>query len=78
MISNAMIANKETVKKLVSLSHKITQELIEVSEKLFKEPLTNLQIMQIRKMELKDKQWLLKQYKQEINFTKEPDLSHLY
>jgi hypothetical protein len=78
MIPNAMIANKETVKNLVSLSHKITQELIEVSEKLFKEPLTNLQIMQIRKMDLKDKQWLLKQYKQEINFTKEPDLSNLY
>ena len=78
MISNSMIANREYVDTYIHFNHKVTQELLKISKKLFKRDLTAHQTREIHKMELKDKQWLLEQYKSEIKFTKEPDLDHLY
>jgi hypothetical protein len=78
MISNSMIANREYVDTYMHFNTKITEELIKTAEKLFRRELTPHQTREIHKMELKDKQWLLKQYKSDIKFTKEPDLDHLY
>lgn len=78
MISNAMIANREYVDTYMHFNRKITEELIKTTKKLFKRELTAHQTREIHKMELKDKQWLLEQYKSEIKFNKEPDLDHLY
>jgi hypothetical protein len=78
MISNSMIANREYVDTYMHFNSKITEELIKTTKKLFKRELTAHQTREIHKMELKDKQWLLEQYKSEIKFNKEPDLDHLY
>jgi hypothetical protein len=78
MISSSMIANREYVDTYMHFNTKITEELIKTAKKLFGKDLTAYQTREIHKMELKDKQWLLKQYKLEIKGYKEPDLDDLY
>jgi orotate phosphoribosyltransferase-like protein len=78
MNSTAHIRTPKHVNVYMPSDNTLNQELIKTSEKLFKQPLNELQIMEITKMSKEHKEWLLQQYKQEVSFIKEPDLSSLY
>ena len=56
----------------------VNDQLISLTQELYKEPLTPKQIGKICAMSYLDKLWLIAQYKEEIQMTSPPDLSNLY
>ena len=73
-----MIANREYVDTMIHFNSKVTKELIETAEILFKKPLTKDQTREIHNMDLFDKQWLLKEWKEDIKECPPADLDNIY
>jgi hypothetical protein len=76
MINN-MIENREYVDTYTHFSSKIDAELLVAAQKYFGIPLTDSQKLSLFSMELSDKQWLLNEYSQEIEYTP-ADFDNIY
>jgi hypothetical protein len=76
MIST-MIENREYVDTYTHFSSMIDAKLLVAAERYFGIPLTDSQKLSLFSMELEDKQWLLKEYKQEIEYTP-ADFDNIY
>lgn len=72
-----MIQNREYVDTLNHFSSQIDRELLISAELYYGIPMTDSQKLSLFSMELSDKQWLLKEYKQEITYTP-ADFDNIY
>ena len=72
-----MIQNREYVDTLNHFSSQIDRELLISAELYYGIPMTDSQKLHLFSMELSDKQWLLKEYKQEIEYTP-ADFDNIY
>jgi hypothetical protein len=68
MIST-MIQNREYVDTYTHFSSMIDAKLLVAAERYFGIPLTDSQKLSLFSMELSDKEWLLNEYSQEIDYT---------
>lgn len=73
-----MIQHREYVDQLRNAEEIINNSLIQYTEQFFGKRLSTKEMNQLTSMDITDKQWLLSQYKHEVEFNKEPDLSDLY
>jgi len=73
-----MIQNREYVDQLRHAEEIINNDLIKYAKQFFGKRLSTKDINDLLSMDIDDKSWLLQQYKEEVKFNKEPDLSHLY
>jgi hypothetical protein len=78
MNSTGMIAHREYVDVLHIAETSINDQLIKYAEKFFKKTLSTKETNDLKAMDIQDKFWLLDQYKLEVKFNKQPDLSNLY
>jgi hypothetical protein len=77
MISNSMIANREYVDTLYHFSSQIDRELLVSAELYYGIPMTDSQKLSLFSMKLRHKQWLLQEYKQEIEYAP-ADFDNIY
>ena len=73
-----MIQHREYVDQLRNAEEIINNSLIQYTEQFFGKRLSTKEMNELTNMDITDKQWLLSQYKHEVEFNKEPDLSDLY
>ena len=73
-----MIQHREVSDMLNHLNTTVNNDLVKYANKYFGSSLTIKQQQELCALPIEEKQWLLNQYKEEIKFNKEPDLSHLY
>jgi len=73
-----MIQNREYVEQLHTAEQKINNDLIKYAEQFFGKRLSTKETDELKAMDIYDKVWLLDQYKFEVKYIKEPDLSDLY
>jgi hypothetical protein len=78
MNANVMIQNREYQSTYVHYDTQVTLDLLKMSSKFYREPLTPSQVLEIKRMDLQDKLWLLDQYKQEIKEYPPADLENIY
>ena len=78
MNSTGMIQNREYVDVLHIAETGINDQLIKYAEKFFRRSLSTKEASDLKAMNIYDKFWLLDQYKLEVKFNKQPDLSDLY
>lgn len=78
MNAQTMIANREYVETLYAIETKVNENLVKYANKFYREKLSKKQEQELLAMSIIDKMWLLDQYKTEIKFNKEPDLSDIY
>jgi hypothetical protein len=76
-MNSAMINNREYTDTLNHFSSQIDRELLIAAELYYGIPMTDSQKLNLFSMELSDKQWLLKEYKQEIEYTP-ADFDNIY
>lgn len=72
-----MINNREYVDTLHAMESNINLRLLVSATKFFKEELSASTRQQLFALSLEDKQWLLKEYEQEIEYTP-ADLDNIY
>lgn len=72
-----MINNREYVETLHEMESNINLRLLVSATKFFKEELSDSTRQQLFALSLEDKQWLLKEYEQEIEYTP-ADLDNIY
>ena len=73
-----MINNREFVETLHAMESNINLRLLVSATKFFKEELTASTKQQLFSLSLEDKQWLLKEYEQEITPYPPADLDNIY
>jgi hypothetical protein len=73
-----MIQHREYVDQLRNAEEIINNSLIQYTEQFFGKRLSTKEMNELTNMDITDKQWLLSQYKHEVDFNNEPDLSDLY
>lgn len=78
MNSTGMIQNREYVDVLHIAETRINNQLIKYAELFFKKTLSKKETDDLKAMDIHDKFWLLDQYKFEVKYVKQPDLSNLY
>ena len=78
MNSTGMIQNREYVDVLHIAETRINNQLIKYAELFFKKTLSKKETDDLKAMDIYDKFWLLDQYKFEVKYVKQPDLSNLY
>lgn len=78
MNSTGMIQNREYVDVLHIAETRINNDLIKYAELFFKKTLSKKETDDLKAMDIHDKFWLLDQYKFEVKYVKQPDLSNLY
>ncbi len=78
MNANVMITNREYVETHYAIEAKVNQELLQYANKFYLEKLNPIQEQRLLALSLEDKQWLLEQYKEEVEFNTSPDLDNLY
>lgn len=76
-MNSAMIYNREYTDTLNHFSSQIDRELLVSAELYYGIPMTDSQKLHLFSMELNDKQWLLNEYKQEIEYTP-ADFDNIY
>jgi hypothetical protein len=77
-MNSTMIAHREYVDVLHIAETKINNDLIKYAEQFFKKTLSKKETDDLKAMDIQDKFWLIDQYKFEVKFNKQPDLSDLY
>ena len=78
MNTTGMIQNREYVDVLHIAETNINNELIKYAEQFFGKRLSTKETDDLKAMDIYDKFWLLDQYKFEVKYIKQPDLSDLY
>ena len=73
-----MIQHREYVDLLHNAEEIINNDLVKYAEQFFGKRLSTKEINDLKSMDIDNKHWLLEQYKFEVKFNKQPDLSHLY
>ena len=73
-----MIQHREYVDQLRNAEEIINNDLVKYAEQFFGKRLSTKEINDLKSMDIDNKHWLLEQYKFEVKFNKQPDLSHLY
>jgi hypothetical protein len=76
-MTSTMINNREYTDTLNHFSSQIDRELLVSAELYYGIPMTDSQKLHLFSMDLEDKQWLLKEYKQEIEYTP-ADFDNIY
>jgi hypothetical protein len=78
MNANVMITNREYVETHYAIEAKVNKELLQYADKFYLNKLSHSEEQRLLALSLKDKQWLLEQYKEEVEFNTSPDLDNLY
>lgn len=78
MKTTGMIQHREYVDVLHIAETRINNDLIKYAELFFKKTLSKKETDDLKAMDIHDKFWLLDQYKFEVKYIKQPDLSNLY
>ena len=73
-----MIQHREYVDLLHNAEEIINNDLVKYAKQFFGKRLSTKEINDLKSMDIDNKHWLLEQYKFEVKFNKQPDLSHLY
>lgn len=73
-----MINNREYVETLFAMESKLNQDLIHKANEFYREKLSPSQEKRLLELSFDDKQWLLEQYKEEMESNVVPDLDNLY
>jgi hypothetical protein len=73
-----MIQNREYVETMHAMESNINLRLLVHAVKFYGTSLNDKTKQQLFALSLDDKEWLLKQYEEEVKFNKQPDLSNLY
>ena len=73
-----MIQNREYVDQLRNAEERVNNELINYAEQFFGKRLSTKETDDLKAMDIIDKCWLLDQYKFEVKYIKQPNLSNLY
>jgi hypothetical protein len=73
-----MIQNREYVETMHAMESNINLRLLVHAVKFYGTSLDDKTKQQLFALSLNDKEWLLKQYEEEVKGNKQPDLSNLY
>jgi hypothetical protein len=73
-----MIQNREYVETMHAMESNINLRLLVHAVKFYGTSLNDKTKQQLFALSLHDKEWLLKQYEEEVKGNKQPDLSNLY
>ena len=73
-----MIQNREYVETMHAMESNINLRLLVHAVKFYGTSLNDKTKQQLFALSLDDKEWLLKQYEEEVKGNKQPDLSNLY
>jgi hypothetical protein len=73
-----MIQNREYVETMHAMESNINLRLLVHAVKFYGTSLNDKTKQQLFALSLEDKEWLLKQYEEEVKGNKQPDLSNLY
>jgi hypothetical protein len=76
-MNSEMIAHREYVEQLHNAEEIINNDLIKYAEKFFGKVLSTKETNDLKSMDIDNKHWLLEQYKFEVKFNKQPNLSDL-